>query len=39
MARVARVALPYGVTVHSGSGMDGLKPKKEADARAAGRET
>jgi hypothetical protein len=38
MARVARVALPYGVTVHSGSGMDGLKPKKEAGARAAGRE-
>jgi hypothetical protein len=30
MARIARVALPYGVTVHSGSGMDELKPKKEA---------
>ena len=38
MARIARVALPYGVTVHSGSGMDGLKPKKEAAERAAGRE-
>ena len=37
MARIARVALPYGVAVHSGSGMDGLKPKKEAGARAAGR--
>ena len=38
MARIARVALPYGVPVHSGSGSDGLKPKKEAAARAAQRE-
>jgi hypothetical protein len=38
MARVARVALPYGVRVYSGSGMDGLKPKKEAAERAAARE-
>jgi len=38
MARIARVALPYGVTVHSGSGMDGLKPKKHAAERAAARE-
>ena len=37
MPRIARVALPYGVTVHSGGGMDGLKPKKEAPERAAGR--
>jgi hypothetical protein len=35
MARIARIALPYGVTVHSGSGMDGLKPKKQAAERAA----
>ena len=33
MARIARVALPYGVTVHSGSGMDGLKPKNRLLAR------
>ena len=37
MPRVARVASPYGVPVYSGSGMDGLKPKKEAAARAARR--
>ena len=37
MPRIARVALPYGVSVHSGSGMDGLKPKKEAAERAASR--
>ena len=30
MQRIARVALPYGVHVYSGSGADGLKPKKEA---------
>jgi hypothetical protein len=38
MPRLARVALPYGVTVHSGSGMDGLKSKRQAAARAAQRE-
>jgi hypothetical protein len=37
MARIARVAIPYGVRVYSGSGMDGLKPKKEAAERAAHR--
>ena len=37
MQRIARVALPYGVCVYSGSGMDGLKPKKEAAERAAQR--
>jgi hypothetical protein len=35
--RIARVARPYGVTVFSGGGFDGLKPKKEAAERAAGR--
>ena len=35
MPRIARVARPYGVTVYSGGGMDGLKPKKEAAERAA----
>ena len=38
MPRIARVALPYGVHVYSGSGMDGLKPKKEAAERAAWRD-
>jgi hypothetical protein len=37
MQRIARVAHPYGVHVYSGSGSDGLKPKKEAAERAAGR--
>lgn len=37
MPRIARVARPYGVPVYSGSGMDGLKPKKEAAERAARR--
>jgi hypothetical protein len=37
MPRIARVALPYGVHVYSGSGSDGLKPKKEAAERAARR--
>jgi hypothetical protein len=37
MQRIARVALPYGVHVYSGSGADGLKPKKEAATRAARR--
>jgi hypothetical protein len=36
--RLARVAGGYGVTVYSGGGMDGLKPKKEAARRAARRE-
>jgi hypothetical protein len=35
--RVARIAKPYGVPVYSGGGMDGLKGKKEAAERAAGR--
>jgi hypothetical protein len=38
MPRVARVALGYGVSVYSGSGMDGLKAKKEAAERAAKRD-
>jgi hypothetical protein len=38
MARIARVAVPYGVTVPSGSGMDGLKSKKHAAERASARE-
>ena len=38
IARVARVAKPYGVPVYSGGGMDGLKVKKEAARRAAQRE-
>lgn len=38
MPRIARVANPYGVWVYSGSGMDGLKTKKEAAQRAAERE-
>jgi hypothetical protein len=38
MPRIARVALPYGVHVYSGGGYDGLKPKKEAAARAAWRD-
>ena len=29
MPRIARVARPYGVTVYSGGGMDGLKPKRK----------
>jgi hypothetical protein len=37
MPRIAHVAKPYGVPVYSGSGMDGLKPKKEAAERAARR--
>jgi hypothetical protein len=37
MPRLSRIALPYGVPVYSGSGFDGLKPKKEAAERAAGR--
>jgi hypothetical protein len=37
MPRIARIALPYGVHVYSGSGSDGLKPKKEAAERAAWR--
>jgi hypothetical protein len=35
MARIARIAEPYGVPVYSGGGMDGLKTKKEAAERAA----
>ena len=37
-ARIARIAEPYGVSVYSGGGMDGLKGKKEAAERAAERE-
>jgi hypothetical protein len=37
MARIARVATPYGVAVYSGAGMDGLKGKKAAAERAAER--
>jgi hypothetical protein len=37
MPRIARVALPYGVHVYSGSGADGLKPKREAAERASRR--
>jgi hypothetical protein len=37
MPRIARIANPYGVSVYSGSGMDGLKTKKEAAERAARR--
>ena len=36
--RIARAGAAYGVHVHSGGGMDGLKPKKEAAERAAQRE-
>jgi hypothetical protein len=38
MTRIERVAKPYGVWVYSGSGMDGLKAKKEAAERAAERQ-
>jgi hypothetical protein len=38
MMRLRRVALPYGVWVYSGSGFDGLKAKKAAAERAAGRD-
>lgn len=37
MPRIARTARRYGVPVCSGSGMDGLKPKKEVAERAAER--
>jgi hypothetical protein len=38
MPRIARIAEPYGVPVHSGGGMDGLKGKKDAAQRAAERQ-
>lgn len=36
--RLARVAEPHGVPVYSGAGFDGLKAKRDAADRAAGRE-
>lgn len=38
ISRLERIAAPYGVPVYSGGGYDGIKGKRAAGERAAGRE-